>query len=109
MSWWQNIPFFLVWGPLLLSSITAVLKPKQARAMMLIVPAAGTLASTALLLCLLQSGEAFRYALGAFGAPFGNELRAGALEAALAVTFCLILFLCVLGGYQRIRAHIDTP
>ena len=109
MSWWQNIPFFLVWGPLLLSSITAVLKPKQARAMMLIVPAAGTIASTALLVCLLKSGgESFRYALGAFGAPFGNELRAGALEAALAVTFCLILFLCVLGGYQRIRAHIET-
>ena len=54
MSWWQNIPFFLVWGPLLLSSVTAVLKPKQARAMMLIVPAAGTLASGALLLSLIH-------------------------------------------------------
>ena len=43
MSWWQNIPFFLVWGPLMLSSITAVLKPKQARAMMLIVPATSSM------------------------------------------------------------------
>lgn len=109
MSWWQNIPFFLVWGPLLLSSVTAALKPKQARAMMLIVPAAGTLASGALLVSLLKNGGgSFRYALGAFGAPVGNELRAGELEAVLAVTFCLILFLCVLGGYQRIRAHIET-
>lgn len=109
MSWWQNIPFFLVWGPLLLSSVTAALKPKQARAMMLIVPAAGTLASGALLASLLKNGGgSFRYALGAFGAPVGNELRTGELEAVLAVTFCLILFLCVLGGYQRIRAHIET-
>lgn len=109
MSWWQNIPFFLVWGPLLLSSVTAALKPKQARAMMLIVPAAGTLASAALLVSLLKNGGgSFHYALGAFGAPVGNELRAGELEAVLAVAFCLILFLCVLGGYQRIRAHIET-
>ena len=109
MSWWQNIPFFLVWGPLLLSSVTAALKPKQARAMMLIVPASGTLASAALLVSLLKNGGgSFRYALGAFGAPVGNELRAGELEAVLAVAFCLILFLCVLGGYQRIRAHIET-
>ena len=108
MNWWQNLPFFLVWGPLLLSSITAVLKPRQARAMALIVPAAGTVASAVLLFFIRRSAEAFVYPLGAFGAPFGNELRAGELEAVLAVTFCLILFLSVLGGYQRIRAHIET-
>lgn len=108
MSWWQNLPFFLVWGPLLLSSVTAVLKPRWARGMMLAVPAAGTIASITLLACLLKSGEPFVYSLGAFGAPVGNELRAGELEAVLAVTFCLILFLSVLGGYQRIRAHIET-
>ena len=108
MSWWQNIPFFLVWGPLLLSSVTAVLKPRYARAMALIVPAAGTLASGVFLGCMLRSGKAFVYPLGKYGAPVGNELRAGELEAALAVAFCLILFLCVLGGYQRIRAHIET-
>ena len=108
MNWWQNLPFFLVWGPLLLSSITAVLKPRQARAMALIVPAAGTVASAVLLFFIRRSAEAFVYPLGAFGAPFGNELRAGELEVVLAVTFCLILFLSVLGGYQRIRAHIET-
>ena len=107
MSWWQNLPFFLVWGPLLLSSVTAALKPKYARAMALVVPAAGTIASAALLGCILKSGSAFLYPLGAFGAPFGNELRAGEMEAVLAVAFCAILFLCVLGGYQRILAHIE--
>ena len=107
MSWWQNLPFFLVWGPLLLSSVTAALKPKYARAMALVVPAAGMIASAALLGCILKSGSAFLYPLGAFGAPFGNELRAGEMEAVLAVAFCAILFLCVLGGYQRILAHIE--
>ena len=108
MSWWQNIPFFLVWGPLMLSSVTAVLKPRYARGMALAVPAAGALASGAFLGCMIRSGQAFVYPLGKYGAPVGNELRAGELEAVLAVTFCLILFLCVLGGYQRIRAHIET-
>ena len=107
MSWWQNLPFFLVWGPLALSSVTAVMKPKFARRMALIVPAAGTLASGLLLACILRTGASFLYPLGEFGAPYGNELRAGALEALLAATFCAILLLSVLGGYRRSLAHSD--
>lgn len=106
MKWWHNIPFFLIWVPLLLSSITAVLKPRYSRKISLFIPLAGTIASAVLLFYCIQSGDSFLYALGEFGAPYGNELRAGCLEALLALSFCLILFLSVLGGYRRIDAHI---
>lgn len=106
MSWWQNIPFFLIWCPLLLSSVTAVLKPRYSRKMIVILPTLGVAASAVLLACCLRAGGSFRYSLGAFGAPYGNELRAGPLEALLALSFCLVLLLSILGGYQRIEVHI---
>ena len=72
MSWWQNIPFFLIWCPLLLSSVTAVLKPRYSRKMIVILPTLGVAASAVLLACCLRAGGSFRYSLGAFGAPYGN-------------------------------------
>ena len=41
MIWWRNIPFFLVWTPLLFASITAAVKPKLARFLILLFPALG--------------------------------------------------------------------
>ena len=106
MNWWQNIPFFLIWCPLLLSSVTAVLKPRFSRKMAVAVPLLGTIASAVLLLFCIKNQGSFLFSLGVFGAPYGNELRAGPLEALLALTFCLVLLLSVLGGYKRIEAHI---
>ena len=107
MKFWQNLPFLLIWTPMLLSGVTAALKPRLALRMALFVPLAGTLGSAALLLECLRAGGSFLYPLGEFGAPMGNELRAGPAEALLALTFCAILFLSVLGGYQRIVAQIE--
>ena len=106
MSWWRNIPFFLIWGPLLLSGITAVLRPKRALPVALLAPMAGMVASFALLLGCLREDGSFLYPLGEFGAPMGNELRAGPAEALMALVFCLILYLSVLGGYRRITAQV---
>ena len=49
MNWWQNIPFFLIWCPLLLSSVTAVLPPRFAKKMALGLPLAGAIAAAVLL------------------------------------------------------------
>ncbi|MBP3652668.1 MAG: sodium:proton antiporter [Clostridia bacterium] len=106
MSWWNNIPFFLIWCPLLLSSVTAVLKPRYAKKLALSLPLIGTLASAILLFFTIREGGSFLYSLGEFGAPFGNELRAGQLEALMATAFCFILFLSLLGGYKRLDVHI---
>lgn len=44
--------------------------------------------------------ESFTYMMGHFPAPWGNELRAGPLEALLATCFCLVMALCVLVGLR---------
>ena len=44
----------------------------------------------------LHTGEAFVYVVGKFSAPWGNELRAGVLEAAMALFFCVIMLLSML-------------
>ncbi|MFR6589921.1 MAG: hypothetical protein ACLURV_07070 [Gallintestinimicrobium sp.] len=36
--------------------------------------------------------------MGHFPAPWGNEIRVGVLEAVMAVFFCLIMLLSMLGG-----------
>ena len=106
MNWWHNIPFFLIWCPLLLSSVTAVLKPRYAKKLALGLPLIGTTASAILLVFTIRDGGSFLYSLGEFGAPFGNELRAGQLEVLVATAFCAILFLSLLGGYKRLDVHI---
>ena len=86
--------------------MTAVLKPRFAKKFALGLPLAGTIASAILLFYTISNDGSFLYSLGEFGAPFGNELRAGQLEALMALTFCAILFLSLLGGYKRLDAHI---
>ena len=49
----------------------------------------------------------YTYPMGHFPAPFGNEIRVGSLEALLAVFFCAIMFLSVLGGEHYIDLEVE--
>ena len=106
MSWWQNIPFFLVWTPLLMASLTAVLPYRVSRFLILLFPALCATFASVLLVHTLRTGAAFTFSMGVFGAPFGNELRAGPLEALLALAFSLIMLLSLLGGWNRMNVQI---
>ena len=106
MSWWQNIPFFLVWTPLLMASLTAVLPYRVSRFLILLFPALCATFASVLLFYTLRTGAAFTFSMGIFGAPFGNELRAGPLEALLALAFSLIMLLSLLGGWNRMNVQI---
>lgn len=106
MKWWQNIPFLLIWCPLLLSSVTAALKSRYAGRLAIGVTFAGLIGAGVLLLNLLDEGTSFRYSMGVFGAPYGNELRAGTLEALLAMVFCAVMFFSLLGGYRQLKEHV---
>ena len=44
--------------------------------------------------------------MGHFPAPWGNELRAGMLEAGMALLFCLILIFSLWGGVEEIHADL---
>lgn len=54
-----------------------------------------------------QAGVSFTYPMGEFPAPWGNEIRAGALEALMALAFLIVLLCSVLGGWPFLRLDVD--
>ena len=49
----------------------------------------------------------FTYVMGEFPAPWGNEIRAGVLEAWLALLFVTVLFCSVLGGARFLTYDVE--
>ena len=54
-----------------------------------------------------ETGAAFTYVMGEFPAPWGNEIRAGVLEALLALAFLIILLCSVLGGWRFLLIDVE--
>ncbi|MBQ9347160.1 MAG: sodium:proton antiporter, partial [Oscillibacter sp.] len=50
---------------------------------------------------------AFTYPMGEFPAPWGNEIRAGVLEALTAWMFLVVLLCSVLGGWRFLRIDVE--
>ena len=63
--------------------------------------------NTCVLIYTLKTGTSFTYTMGEFPAPWGNEIRAGTLEAFMAVSFSGILLCSVLAGYRFIKIDMD--
>ncbi len=108
MAFVQNFPSFSIILPMFTGVLCAVLKPKAARNLCM-----GTIAlvgamSVALLCYVLQTGEAYVYWMGHFPAPFGNQLRAGILEALIATVFSLVMLLSLLGGMEHIFHDVES-
>lgn len=59
------------------------------------------------LLYTLFIGEPFVYVMGKFPAPWGNEIRAGILEALLALFFCVIMLLSLFGGRHKLLEEVE--
>lgn len=108
LEWWKNIPLWCVIASLLTSAVCSVLPERAARRLSLGV----VLASTALQACLLANlipyGESYVYTMGHFSAPWGNEFRAGVLEALSALSLEVILLLSLVGGLTRIREQVAS-
>ena len=95
-----NVPFFSIFLAMLAAIVTPLLSraPRAAARLTLAVPAAIGAMSAWLLADLVRTGRSFTFMMGHFPAPWGNELRAGPLEALLALFFCTVLFLSLLGN-----------
>lgn len=107
MDFVQNFPFFSIVLSMFSAILSSVLNAKWAKricvALLLIV----TFLSACLLFFLIGKGESYTYWMGHFPAPWGNELRAGVLEAGMALFFCIILLLSLLGGMQYIFEDVE--
>lgn len=107
MTFIENFPFFSILLSLGSGVLTSIMNKKAARIWnTLIMLVIGSL-SFVLLVYLLGTGESFTFMMGHFPAPWGNEIRAGALEAGMALFFVMIMFLSLKGGEQHLDEEIE--
>ncbi len=108
MEFVQNFPCFSIILCLFAGIISSGFKDKAAlrinTALLMIV----TFLNGATLLYTLETGESFVYVMGKFPAPWGNEIRAGVLEALTAIFFCVIMLLSLLGGRHKLLEEVEA-
>lgn len=107
INWIHNIPFFSIFLAMLCGIITALVKKgrvayKIHTTMVFVV----FIMSVILLFSVVAKEESFTYMMGHVPAPWGNELRAGPLEALMAVTFSVVMLLTVSGGLDFILKDV---
>ncbi len=108
MHFIQNVPFFSIMLSMFSGIISSVLSEKWAKrlntAVIIIVGAA----SGALLLYLCHTDiGSYVFMMGHFPAPWGNEIRAGVLEAGMAMFFCIVMLLSMTGGRKKLFDEVE--
>ena len=103
---WQNIPFFCILLCIASASFTSIMPRHVARAACLTVISAVIVMSALLINRVAALDGSYTFMMGHFPAPWGNEIRAGLLEALMGLVFPVIMLLALLGGLDRIEEHI---
>lgn len=107
MEFVQNFPFISILLSLFSGPLSSILDGKWAkRVNTLVITVIGFL-SGSVLFYVLRTGEAFVYRMGHFPAPWGNEIRVGVLEGFMALFFCAVMLLCMLGGSAEREREIE--
>lgn len=103
----QNFPFVSILLSLAAGPVSSILTGKWAKRLNLAVITAICMMSAAVLAFVLNTGQEYVYTMGHFPAPWGNEIRIGILEAAMATFFGIIMLLCVIGGILERELEIE--
>ena len=111
---WHSIPYLCILLPLGSAAVTSVLKPRWARYWTMFALLVVTSLSGVISAIFASGAESYTYMMGHFPAPWGNEIRAGQLEAVTALFFSLIMLLSLLGGSadragRSARASAPSP
>lgn len=107
MGFIQNFPFFSILLSLGSGVLTSIMNKKVARIWNTFILVVITIMSAVLFLYMLQVRTPFVFMMGHFPAPWGNEIRAGILEAGMALFFCIIMFLSMKGGEKKIDEEVE--
>ncbi len=103
----RNFPLITIIASLFSGVLCTMLEGRRARVYTLCLEAALIIMAGFILAYTVSTGEAFTYVMGEFPAPWGNEIRSGVLEALMALSFLIVLFCSVLGGWKFIRLDIE--
>ena len=107
MDFITNFPLFTILLSLFSGVLCYMLKGKAARNYTIIYESVLIVLVSCVLWYTLHTGTAFTYVMGEFPAPWGNEIRAGVLEAVLALAFLVIMLCSVFAGYRFVDTDID--
>lgn len=107
MDFIKNFPFFSIMLCMFCAIITSCLGRKAAKYLTRIVLAAVVGLSAALLVYTYFNGGSFVYYMGHFPAPWGNEIRAGCLEAIFALFVSAVAFLSVVAGGKAVEYDVE--
>lgn len=108
MAFVQNVPFFSIMISMFAGIVSSILPAKAARRLNVAVTVVIGAMSAWLLAFMLQSDMGYyTYMMGHFPAPFGNEIRAGVLEALMALVFCIVMLLSLMGGLHKIAEEVE--
>lgn len=108
MEFVQNVPFFSIMISMFAGIVSSILPAKAARRLNLIATAVIGAMSVWLLVYMLQSDIGYyTYMMGHFPAPWGNEIRAGVLEALMALIFCIVMMLSLMGGLHKLDEEVE--
>ncbi|HAE44797.1 MAG TPA: sodium:proton antiporter [Lachnospiraceae bacterium] len=103
----RNFPLFTIVLSLFSGVLCMMLKGKTAKYYTLIYECLLIVLVSCVLWYTVTTGESFTYTMGEFPAPWGNEIRAGILEATLALGFLLIIFCSVMAGWKFLVIDVD--
>ncbi len=103
----RNFPLMTIILSLFSGSLCFVLKGKTARFYTIFFEIFLLTACGVILWYTVTTGASVTYPMGEFPAPWGNEIRAGILEALLATLFMIIMIVSVLAGYRFIDMDLD--
>ena len=107
MSFVQNFPCFSIVLCMAAGILSTPMKGKHARYVTLAVVTLVSFMSIWTLWHVMSAGSSFVYTMGRFPAPWGNEIRAGVLEALMASVFSLVMLFSLIGGMDHIFRDID--
>ena len=106
MPFVQNLPFFSILLPIFCGIVCLSLGSNVARRATITMCFAECVFSAALLIHAVGTRESYTFMMGHFPAPFGNEIRIGALEAFMSLVFSAVMLLSTTGGLDDIMRDI---
>ena len=104
----RNFPLFTIVLSLFSGVLCTMLKGKTAKIYTLVYEGILVVLTACVLFYTMKNGSSFTYTMGEFPAPWGNEIRAGVLEALTALFFLVILFCSVMAGWKFLVIDIDV-
>ncbi|MBP3677240.1 MAG: sodium:proton antiporter [Agathobacter sp.] len=108
MAFVQNVPFFSIMISMFAGIVSSILPAKMARRLNIAATVLIGAMSAWLLVFMLQSDMGYyTYMMGHFPAPWGNEIRAGVLEALMALVFCVVMVLSLMGGLHKLDEEVE--